>query len=390
MSQVLAPRTGWSRNPAAFAGASAVGVLGLSLVGATVAGLEALTRVRPRRVAPPATVLEAARSTEPGCSVRVVLAGPDADQPGVVGLRTAHGRLVAGPPTPCGDGWAREAAPLPGARSTALEAGDTVTIERDAWRDCPDPFAMGATTITVETPDGELEVTTVGPSDASRAVVYLHGRGGQRHTGWWFAPTAVDEGWRVVMPAYRNDGNEGPGTGRYLLGGEWVDLDAVLDRLADDGVREVVLVGWSMGGNICASYLRQRRRDPARFAHHPRPVGLVLDAAALDWRQVLEHVASGRRIPRQLAALVMAYGQHAAGIDWRDLDHLADAGHLQLPVLAFHGGDDVVVPVEVSRTLADELPHVTLELVDGGGHCRSVNADPGRYLATFRRFLATL
>jgi uncharacterized protein len=390
MSDAIAPRSGWGRRPAAFAGAGAAGVLGLSLAGAAVAGLDALVRARPRRDAPPATVARVERSEAPGCSVRVTLTGPTADEPGVVGLATGRGRLVAGPPTRTQHGWVRDAAPLPGVRSLALEPGDHVAVLADPWEGCADPFALGATTNTVDTPDGPLAVTSVGPAEATRAVIYLHGRGGQRHTGWWFAPTAVEQGWRVVMPAYRNDREEGPVTGRYLLGGEWIDLAAVLDRLADDGVREVVLVGWSMGGNICASYLRQRHRAPDRFAHHPRPVGLVLDAAALDWRRVLEQVASSRGLPRQVAKLVMGYGQLAARIDWRDLDHLADPDHLSLPVLAVHGTDDDVVPVEVSRLLAADLPDVQLELVAGGRHCRSVNVEPGRYLGTFRRFLTRL
>jgi uncharacterized protein len=390
MSDAMAPRPGWGRHPAAVAGAGAAGMLGISLAGAAVAGLDALVRARPGRQAPPATVVEVDPSPIAGCSVRVTLTGPGADEPGVVGLTAGGGRLVAGPATRTEHGWRRDAAPLAGTRSLALEAGQHVAVVADPWQGCTDPFAVGATTSTVDTPDGPLSVTCAGPADATRAVVYLHGRGGQRHTGWWFAPTAIEQGWRVVMPAYRNDREEGPVTGRYLLGGEWIDLSAVLDRLADDGVREVVLVGWSMGGNICASYLRQRHRNPDRFAHHPRPVGLVLDAAALDWRRVLEQVASSRGLPRQLAKLVMAYGQLAARIDWRDLDHLADADHLSLPVLAVHGTDDDVVPVEVSRLLAADLPDVQLELVEGGRHCRSVNVDPGRYLAAFGRFLSAV
>jgi pimeloyl-ACP methyl ester carboxylesterase len=389
MSEALAPRSGWARHPAAFAGVGAAGVLGLSLAGATVAGLEALVRPRDRRDASPATVLAAEPSPLPGCSVRVTLVGPGADEAGVVALRTDRGRLIAGPATETAEGWVRDAAPVPALRSIAVGAGDRITVEGDPWRDCRDPFGLGATVTTVATDDGPLEVTSVGPADATRAVVYLHGRGGQRHTGWWFAPTAVEAGFRVVMPAYRND-RGGPATGRYLLGGEWIDLAAVLDQLALEGVEEVVLVGWSMGGNICASYLRQRDRDPDRFADHPTPIGLVLDAPALEWRRVLEHVASHQRLPRQLAALVMAYGRFAARIDWRDLDHLADAEHLSLPVLAFHGTDDDVVPVEVSTQLVARLPDAQLELVAGGRHCRSVNVDPGRYLGAFGSFLGGL
>jgi pimeloyl-ACP methyl ester carboxylesterase len=390
MSEAMTPRAGWGRRPAAVAGAGAAGVVGLSLAGAAVAGLDALVRARPRAEGLQAEIVAVDVSPVPGCSWRVTLRGPGSDEPGIVALGTAHGRLVAGPATVTEAGVERDVAPLAGVRALVLRVGEAVEVHGDPWHGCADPFALGATTSTVATPDGPLAVTCAGPSDATRAVVYLHGRGGQRHTGWWFAPTAIEQGWRVVMPAYRNDPDEGPATGRYLLGGEWVDLAAVLDRLAADGVEQVVLVGWSMGGNICASYLRRRHRDPAPYAHHPVPVGLVLDAPALDWGQVLRRVAAARRLPRRVASLVMAYGQLAARIDWRDLDHLADPEHLDLPVLTFHGTDDDVVPVEVSQALAHDLPHVRLELVEGGRHCRSVNVDPGRYLAAFGGFLAAV
>jgi uncharacterized protein len=164
----------------------------------------------------------------------------------------------------------------------------------------------------------------------------------------------------------------------------------VLDQLAADGVRETVLVGWSMGGAICASYLRARHLDPQRFAHHPVVSGLVLDAAALDWGPVLTHVARQRRLPAPMIPLMMAYGQVTARTRWDELNHLADPCHLQLPIVAFHGERDNVVPVELSRRLANALPQVELHTVAHAGHCRSINDDPEFYLSRFRSLLGAL
>jgi pimeloyl-ACP methyl ester carboxylesterase len=378
---------------AAVAGAGAAGLLGLTALSTAVASFNLLTRVRPQADQPSATLHRVEPSPATGWRLRLTLSGHSADEPGWVGLDTPHGRMLASPTVPVAGQpgqVTRDVIELPGEPVPLLEPGDPVRVRTDAWRGCRDPLDLGARTDWIATDAGPLALTTAGDAESRRALVFVHGRGGERTTGWWFAPVCQQAGWRCVLASYRNGGNGAPSTGRYLLGGEWRDLVAVLDELTAEGVEEVVLVGWSMGGNVCASYLRARRRDPDRFAHHPRPVGLVLDAPALEWGRVLRHVARGRRLPRHLAALTMAYGRLAGGIDWRDLDHLGDPSHLDLPVLAFHGGRDPVVPVEISQELAERGADVRLEIMPDADHCRSINVEPIRYLDALADFLGHL
>jgi uncharacterized protein len=380
------------RRQLAMAGAGAIGLASISAFSAALTGFNALVSVRPGAPPPQATVVSVQPSPRRGYSLRLTLTGPGADEPGWVGVLATPGRLLAGPIVhrdPSG-AVTRDGASMPGIEEPLLEAGAAVTVTADPWVGCEDPLGLGEATQEVPTSLGPLPVTSVGTRRSRRAVVFVHGRGGVRATGWWIAPVCAAAGWRCVMAAYRNDADGGPATGRYLLGGEWVDLVAVLDHLAADGVEEVVLAGWSMGGNICASYLRQRHRRPERFAHHPDMVGLVLDAPALDWGTVLGHIARTRRLPRGLVPLAMTYGQVIRRVDWRDLNHLADPEHLTLPVLAYHGVEDTAVPLEVSEHLAENLDDVQLETFPSAGHCRSVNLDPDRYLEALAHFLDRL
>jgi uncharacterized protein len=376
----------------AVAGVGAVGLAGASLLGAAVTGFNALVAVRRGGPLPQATVLAAEPSPRPAHCLRLTLTGPGADEPGWVGVVAGRGRLLGGPITrrDVSGTVTRDCARLPGLAVPPVRPGATVTVSADPWAGCRDPLGLGEETHEVASRLGPLPVTTVGATRSRRAVVFVHGRGGVRATGWWLAPACATAGWRCVMASYRNDEDGGVATGRYLLGGEWVDLAVVLEHLADDGVDEVVLAGWSMGANICASYLRQRHRRPKRFAHHPRPVGLVLDAPALDWGAVLGHIAQSRRLPAGLVPLAMAYGQFVRRVDWGEINHLADPRHLDLPVLAFHGVEDSVVPLEVSRRLVERLDDARLEAFPGAGHCRSVNLDPERYLGALARFLVRL
>jgi uncharacterized protein len=387
------PPTGlFPQRQLALAGAGVVGLAGLSALSAAMTGFNALVAVRPAAPPPAAVVVAAETSPRRGFAMRLTLAGPGVDEAGWVGVIAPGGRLLAGPVDDRAAAGAvtRDCAPLPGFGAPLLEVGTTISVTADPWSGCEDPLALGEDTREVSTSLGPVAVTSVGAKEARRAVVFVHGRGGVRTTGWWLAPVCDAAGWRCVMPAYRNDRDGGPSTGRYLLGGEWVDLVAVLEHLATDGVDEVVLAGWSMGGNICASYLRQLHRRPERFAGHPRVVGLVLDAPALDWGAVLSHVARARRLPHRLVPLAMAYGQLIRRVNWRDLNHLDELEHLALPVLAYHGVRDEVVPVSVSRHLADELDDVQLESFPEAGHCRSINLDPDRYLEALAGFLDRL
>jgi pimeloyl-ACP methyl ester carboxylesterase len=371
-----------------LAGAGALGIGSLATGLASAAGMRALVSPRPashtRPV--PATLLSCERASDG--RFLLTMSGPGAQLVGWVGISLDDGRrLLAGPAVAADGGSVRTASVLAGG-SDGLPGPGEVQVTPDPWVGSNDPLRLGEQLFEVGTPEGPLAVTSCGDRDASRAVVFVHGRGGRRTTGWWFAAEALATGRRLVLPAYRNDPGEGPTTGGYLLGGEWCDLAAVLDHLASEGVRETVLIGWSMGGAICAGYLRARHRDPQRFSHHPAVTGLVLDAAALDWGPVLGHVAGQRRLPSPLVPAVMAYGQLRAGTCWQELNHLADPAHLRLPIVAFHGERDDVVPVELSRRLASSLPQVELHTMADAGHCRAINQDPEFYLAQVRPLLA--
>lgn len=52
----------------------------------------------------------------------------------------------------------------------------------------------------------------------------------------------------------------------------------------------------------------------------------------------------------------------------------------EVPGLIVHGDDDDLVPIGIPEHLAQRLDDARLEIFSGGGHCRSLNADPDRYL----------
>ena len=91
-----------------------------------------------------------------------------------------------------------------------------------------------------------------GDQHADTWAILIHGRGATRLETLRGLKPLSELGLTVLSMSYRNDG-EGPevNNGRYGLGAtEWHDVDAAIGYALRLGARDVVLVGWSMGGAI--------------------------------------------------------------------------------------------------------------------------------------------
>lgn len=248
----------------------------------------------------------------------------------------------------------------------------------------------------VSSPVGDLPAWLVHPADGELHgkvwAVLVHGRGGTREECLRALPVLHRLGVPALVPSYRNDpGAPASLSGRYGLGDtEWVDVEAAVLHALDAGARDVVLVGWSMGGAIVLSALsRSWTADRVR--------AVVLDGPVLDWRTVLQHQARVHRVPPPLgragtALMGSPLARAALGVegplDLDRLDWVTRAEEMRVPVLLLHGEADDVVPVGPSRSLAAARPDlVTLLEFPGAGHCREWNSDPDRWEREVARFL---
>ncbi|PWJ53493.1 hypothetical protein SAMN06264364_11263 [Quadrisphaera granulorum] len=250
--------------------------------------------------------------------------------------------------------------------------------------------------VIVSSPVGKLPAWLVHPADGELRdrvwAVLVHGRGGTREECLRALPVLHRLGVPALVPSYRNDpGAPTSVSGRYGLGDtEWVDVEAAVLHALDAGARDVVLIGWSMGGAIVLSHLsRSWTADRVR--------AVVLDGPVLDWRTVLQHQARVHRVPPTLgragtALMGSPLARAALGVegplDLDRLDWVTRAEELRVPVLLLHGEADAVVPVGPSRMLAAARPDlVTLLEFPGAGHCREWNSDPDRWEREVARFL---
>jgi pimeloyl-ACP methyl ester carboxylesterase len=215
-------------------------------------------------------------------------------------------------------------------------------------------------------------------------AVLVHGRGASREECLRAVPPLHSLGLPVLVPSYRNDvGAPIDPSGRYHLGDqEWRDVEAAVRWAVQRGARDVVLVGWSMGGAIV---LQAATRS--EVAHLVRAV--VLDGPVIDWHSVLDHHATLNRVPTQVGRIGHTMMRHPLGrrmiglkhpLDLRRLDWVARAAELSLPVLLIHSDGDEYVPNGPSARLAAARPDV-VQMVPWqvGRHTKEWNTDPARW-----------
>ncbi|WP_344003228.1 alpha/beta hydrolase family protein [Microbacterium paludicola] len=231
--------------------------------------------------------------------------------------------------------------------------------------------------------------------DAGRGddwVIGVHGRGGTRAEILRAVPTLHQAGLTTLVMSYRDDGEAPPSpAGLYGLGStEWQDVDAAIEFARERGARRVILMGWSMGGAIAL-------QSALRSAHRDLIAGLILDSPVIDWQIVLDDQAAQLRIPRAIVRTAMAMLASRAvsraaglgqGIPFDELDMVARAEELAVPILLLHSDDDGFVPSDASHALAAARPDlVTMETFTVARHTKLWNYDEHRWTGAIRDWL---
>ena len=268
------------------------------------------------------------------------------------------------------------------------EVGEPVRIDRDAFP--VDPWlghGIWFREVGVPAALGTFPAWLT-PGETDTWAILVHGKGAERTECLRILPMFVERGHPTLTITYRND--EGAPTspsGYYQFGvDEWEDLEAAAEYALAAGASELILVGYSMGGAIALSFLYHS-------SVADRVSAVVLDSPALDFEALIDHAAT-RQIPggeplrSALTDLAMFVAAQRFGIDYRAMDYLERVEVLSVPVLLFHGSEDMRVPVWLSDRLAEARPDlVEYEVFDGAIHVGSWNQDRERYEQAVRRFL---
>ena len=199
-------------------------------------------------------------------------------------------------------------------------------------------------------------------------------------------PTLHRGGFPTLLITYREDlGAPASPDGFHHMGlTEWRDLEAAAGYALAHGAKRLVLAGYSMGGAVVTQFMQ-------KSAPAPRVAGLVLDAPALNWRRIIEFNAEQMGLPGFSAWPVEWAVGARIDADWNSLDAIEHTGNFQLPILLFHGEDDKVIPLSLSKEFAAALPiRVEFHRLPEAGHTESWNVNPKLYERRLGAFLASL
>ncbi len=270
-----------------------------------------------------------------------------------------------------------------------LAAGARVALDNKAFPQDPRVgLGIGFRDVAYRGPLGSYPAWLV-PGRRDTWAVLVHGNAMDRLDTIKVVPALHRLGLPVLMIAYRNDAGapqDPSGMLRYGLS-EWQDLAAAARYALGHGARRLLLVGYSMGGGIVASFL-ERSPLAARVA------GVVLDSPMTDFGRAVDHGASrqalplvGLPLPQSLTDVAKWIASRRYGVDWRSLDYLRGAAKLQAPILLFQGTADTKVPAATSDQLARLAGDVTYVRVAGADHLDSWNLDPAGYDRAVQAFV---
>ncbi|MBM3696742.1 MAG: alpha/beta hydrolase, partial [Actinobacteria bacterium] len=271
------------------------------------------------------------------------------------------------------------------------EVGSLVALDSFAFPNDPAAVGIDWEVVTYASGLGDAEAWLV-PGERSTWAVFVHGRGANPGEGLRALPAFSAAGFPALLITYRNDSGAPEVGGRLARFGatEWEDLEGAVRFVLARGADDVVLVGYSMGGAIVASFLlRSDLASEVEAAVLEAPalaLGDMIDARAGDTTLPLIPV----RVPIVLTAAAKQIASWRFGVNWGELDYVARAPEFTTPMLIIHGTADDTVPFAVSAEFASAASPglVTLVPFDGAGHVRAWNVDRERYEAVLGQFLA--
>ena len=225
-----------------------------------------------------------------------------------------------------------------------------------------------------------------------KPILFVHGWT-MSHDVWEYQVSELANRYQTITIDLRGNGDSDKPWGDYSYSTYVSDLHALIEHL---GLRDITLVGWSLGGAIGIAYLSKYQGTVSRFVSVDGAVPVFTQSQAIPYGQLGSKVddwiaQEQSRRPDFTKEFVdsMFYakiGEYTKLWIWditmktswnvaiQSLITLRDTNLTKLlpairtPVAVFHGVYDEVVPYQLGKLAAGRLPNGTLTSFHGSGH----------------------
>lgn len=301
-----------------------------------------------------------------------------------------------------------------------LSGGHVQTVFSSVARSIASPYDR---TERIDTPDGDFLEAAWAPSvptPARGAAVLTHGLEGDIHRPYMrgMARTLRHDGWDVLAWNLRGCGTQPNRTLPTYHSGKTEDLACVVEHVQSRGYDTIMLVGFSLGGNLTLKYLGERGvMTPAcvrRAVAISTPVDLEPAARQIDrWtnahytfyflrklrktirRKAAMHPGAVSTAPlREIRSLVAFDDTYTAPLNgfanastyYREASSKPLLTQIERPVLLVSAANDPFLPASsYPFAEAQDHPHLHLEVPDSGGHVGFVTfSESGVYWSEMR------
>ena len=340
--------------------------------------------------------IEAIDATREPPTVTILPAEADRDETkfddAVMGLAIGESLVVVGPADRTSDG--RQVREILDVVGEAPGPGDTYGLTRDVWLN-PEQAGYDPEYFDLETLEGKAYPAWLIPGKGTkRWAVLVHGKGASRSEMLRMARPLHEARYNVLIVTYDGDVGAPPYEDGMVTFGrvEWPVVEAAVQYALDERAQSIVLGGVSHGGAVVLGFLE-------RGALAPKVDGVILDAPASSFEDVIDEAAEfrslpgGLPIPESLEDVAKWFVAFRYGVDYKAVDYIDREGLVDVPLLTFQGTADETVPKPVNdRFMGAEGSGSAGEyvVVEGAEHVLTWNYDPEAFEEKVAEFLDSL
>jgi dipeptidyl aminopeptidase/acylaminoacyl peptidase len=241
-------------------------------------------------------------------------------------------------------------------------------------------FGAALRDVSITASDGaHLQGWFARPANANGdAVILLHGVGDNRQGMMGFAELLLSNGFAVLLPDSRAQGESGGDFPTYGLK-ESDDVHRWFDWLAMQQHPKCV---FGMGESMGAAIVLQAEKTTPFCA-------VVAESSFASFRQIAyvrvgQFVGTGtwlgKVVLRPAVEMAFLYGRITRGVYLTDASPEGSVVGSHVPILLIHGLADGNIPFQQSERIRSHNPaDITLWEVPGAGHCGAVNVAPQEF-----------